>query len=106
MPQSSLETRFHQAMLEIYKRAKAECGYNATRFLGMLSEHGGLSTALYLLRASTVSEGYTALWERARLDLTVEAEVLKPEWQSLFAPEDLEVAQRRLHEYGCTGTSS
>lgn len=38
----------------------------------MLHEHGGLQTARILIHAATVSEGYTALWERG-LDLTVEA---------------------------------
>ena len=38
----------------------------------MLHEHRGLETARILLHASSVSEGYVALWERKRLDLTVE----------------------------------
>ena len=79
------ESLFNEAMLNIYRRAKAEAGYNATRFLNMVVEHGGLETARYLLHAATVSEGYTALWERKRLDLTVEAMILQPEWQALFS---------------------
>ena len=63
------ESQFNEAMLNIYRRAKTEAGYNATRFLSMVVEHGGLKTARYLLHAATVSEGYTALWERKRLDL-------------------------------------
>ena len=43
-----LEERFHQAMIEVYENAKAECGYNAIRFLRMVSEKGGLSTAVQL----------------------------------------------------------
>ena len=30
-----LEDAFHDSMLTIYRRAKSEAGYNATRFLGM-----------------------------------------------------------------------
>ena len=33
--------RFNEAMLDVYRRAKAEAGYNATRFLGMVTEMGG-----------------------------------------------------------------
>ena len=55
------ESQFNEAMLNLYRRAKAEAGYNATRFLSMVVEHGGLETARYLLHATTVSEGYTAL---------------------------------------------
>src|SRR2546425_4604244 len=82
---SDLEKRFNEAMLDVYRRAKADAGYNATRFLGMVSEMGGCETARTLLHAPTVSEGYTALWERGRLDLTVEAVILQPEWRDLFS---------------------
>ena len=63
----------------------SESGYNATRFLSMVVERGGLKTTRYLLHAATVSEGYTTLRERNRLDLTVEAMILRPEWQTLFS---------------------
>jgi hypothetical protein len=87
--------------MEIYVRAKDEAGYNATRYLQMLHELRGLETARILINAAQPSEGYTALWERNRLDLTVEALVLQPKWQSLFASEPglLERARRRLEEY-------
>ncbi len=90
-------------MLRIYKDAKSLAGYNATRFLSMVSENGGLSTARTLLHASSVSEGYTALWERGHLELTVEAEMLDPKWHSLFTADDREIARKRLLEYGYTG---
>jgi hypothetical protein len=66
----------------------------------MLNEHRGLETARILLHASSVSEGYVALWERKRLDLTVEAVILAPEWRSLFSDEERDIARRRLAEYG------
>lgn len=43
---TDLEKAFHARMVEVYQVAKA-IGYNATRFLGMLSEQGGLETARY-----------------------------------------------------------
>jgi hypothetical protein len=47
-----------------------------------------------------VSEGYTALWERGRLDLTVEAVIHdNPKWHTLFTQEDLEICTRRLRDY-------
>jgi hypothetical protein len=94
------EARFHEAMLHIYKTALAETGYNATRFLRMVSENGGLQAARTLLHAATVSDGYAALWERGRLDLTVEALIVSPDWSPLFTPSELEIARRRLKEYG------
>jgi hypothetical protein len=97
------ENRFHDAMLEIYKRAKKEAKYNAKIFVGMVVERGGLDTARYLLNAATVSDGYTALWQRGRLDLTVERVVLEPEWQPLFSTTELQIAVDRLKQYQFTG---
>ena len=103
MPTQS-EREFNEAMLDIYRRAKAEAGYNATRFLSTVVERGGLGTARYLLHAATVSEGYTALWERKRLDLTVEAMILRPEWQRLFSDVERRIAVNPLREYGYSGS--
>ena len=98
--ESNLEKQFDAAMMDIYRRALAEANYKATRFLQMLHEHRGLATAQILLHSATVSDGYTALWERDRLDLTVEALVLQPEWEGLFADEERQIARKRLVDYG------
>jgi hypothetical protein len=95
-----LERRFHRAMVSIYETAKRELGYNATRFLQMISEQGGLATARQLLWDDKPSDGFTTLWERKRLDLTVEAHVIAPEFAPLFTEADHERAINRLREYG------
>jgi hypothetical protein len=95
-----LEARFDNAMMDVYRKALSECDYKATRFFHMLSEHRGLETARILLRASKVSEGYVALWERKRLDLTVEAVILSAEWHPLFSDHERDIAKRRLADYG------
>jgi hypothetical protein len=94
-----LETDFDLAMLEIYRRAKTEAGYNATRYLQMLQEHRGLGTARILLHAPKPSDGYTALWERQRLDLTVEALIIEDRWHGLFSDEERAIARKRLQDY-------
>ena len=96
----TLEEQFHGAMLDIYRRAKSEAKYNATQFLSMVSRIGGLQTAKSLINSTTVSSGYTALWERGRLDLSVEAVVLQTErFHALFTAEELTICQQRLQEY-------
>lgn len=96
-----MQDTFDGAMFDIYRRAKAEAGYNATIFLQMISDKGGLATAKYLINASKVSDGYTHLYERGRLDLTVEALVVEEtRWWELFDPSEVEAAKRRLDQYG------
>jgi hypothetical protein len=94
------ERRWNRAMVTIYETAKRELNYNATRFLQMLSEQGGLATARQLLWSDTPSDGFTTLWEHHRLELTVEAHVLHEEFRSLFTDEDRERALDRLQQYG------
>ena len=102
---SDLKERFNLAMWNIYKRAKYEAKYNATRYFQMLDENGGLETAHILINASTVSDGYTALWERKRLDLTVEALIFdNPEYHELFTEDELRIVKKRLIDYQYTPT--
>jgi len=97
---SDLENDFDQAMHNIYRKAKIEAGYTASIFFRMLTEKGGIATAKQLINATTVSDGYTALWERGRLDLTVEAMVLEnTRFHTLFTPQEIERSRKRLAEY-------
>jgi hypothetical protein len=101
MDRAKLVSEFEEAMFTIYQRALSEAGYKATRFLAMLNEEGGIATASRLIHAAKVSEGYTALWERGHLDLTVEALIMDNEkWHTLFSSEDLEICAARLTAYG------
>ena len=66
----------------------------------MVVEHGGVEVAKILINSETVSEGYTALWEKGRLDLTVEAMVLETKkYHSLFTEDELQVCAKRLKDY-------
>jgi hypothetical protein len=102
-PVNDLERRFHRARIGIYEKAKRETGYNATRFLQMVSELGGLAAARRLLAAPAASDGFTALWERGRLDLTVETLVLSEQYRELFSDEEREGVAARLAAYRRSG---
>lgn len=95
-----LNARFELAMRDIYRRARLEAHYNATRYLQMLDQNGDVETAHILINAPTVSDGYTALWERRRLDLTVEALIWdNPEYQEMFTANELKIIRMRLVDY-------
>ena len=100
MVDEKLIAAFDEEMFQIYQRTHSEAKYNASRFLQMLHEHRGLETARILLHSANVSEGYTALWERGRLDLTVEAVIHdNPKWHPLFTLEELAICTKRLTAY-------
>lgn len=101
---NSLQQQFDEAMLDIYRTALSEANYNASYFLQMLGEHGGLETARLLIHKEKISDGYTALYLRNRLDLTVEALIHdNVKWQPLFTEQELQICGDRLQQYGYSG---
>ena len=92
--------KFLDAMLLIYCTAKKECHYTPTRFLELIEDHGAVATAKLLVNDSKSSAGFITLWDIKRLDLTVEALIIKEEWRDLFTPEDLKNAKTKLKQYG------
>lgn len=96
----SIEAEFDAEMVQVYQRAKKECHYNATRFLQMISERGGLAAAHTLIATEGGTEGFAKLWECGRLDLAVEAIVLKDKYRSLFTEYEREMCRKRLEQYG------
>lgn len=86
---------FEEAMRNIY-RESTKFGYYPNRFLQMIEERGALETARHLLHSPHLSDGFITLWEKKRLDLSVEALVSDSKWRSLFSKEDLETAVNRL----------
>ncbi len=94
-----LEGAFHRDMLDIYARAAREIGYRPTRFLQLLEEIGGVAAAKRLLSKPSY-EGLATLWEKGRLDLSMEFLVLLPRYEGLFTEEERRVARQRLFEHG------
>ena len=96
-----LEDEFNERMQEVYRAGKREGKYSAPLFAELLKVHGGLETARRFLHSPDYAVGFTKLWERKRLDLTVEA-VIRDEakWHPLFTAEELEICRKRLLDYG------
>ncbi len=92
----NLIEEFNQGMEAIYYKAKEECNYNATRYLQMVREHGGLKTAKKLLASDNPQDGLAKLWECGCSHLTVEALVLKERYRTLFTDQEIRTAKKRL----------
>jgi hypothetical protein len=93
-----LSNRFTAEMEELYHTTKqAIKGYNPTRSLAMVREHGGVETAKKLMKKEGVS-GIVTLWEEGRLDLSLEAFVIKPEYAGLFTEEEIQHCKKILGE--------
>ena len=94
---ASLEDEFHKEMLAIYDKARDELGIRLPRFKQMVERNGGVGAAKKLLHSNSVSTGFSKLFEKGRLDLTVESLVANNEkWHPLFNQEEIRKAKARL----------
>ena len=108
---SAIEMRFHDDMLAIFRlageatrRIRADGsvarGYWASYFLRGVRNQGGLNYAHQLLAMAGTTEGFERLRQEGRLDLTMEALVLRPEYASLFSSVERQEAAHRLARAG------
>ena len=93
------ERHFHADMVSGADTLKREIGYNPTRFMQMVGEHGGVGAARVLLSGRDASDGFTTLWEHKRLDMSVEAFAQLPWYRPLFTELEISNAERRLVEH-------
>ncbi len=99
-PMPERDQQFHEAMVEVYQRARKECGYTATAFLRMVLDHGGVEAARRLLSTDEAQSGLYELWNCGKPEISVEYLVLQPQWRDLFASEQRRRARQRLIDLG------
>lgn len=91
---SETKEAFHEEMLKVYRDARDLAGYRASRFLALVRRRGGVGAAKHLLKpAGAANGGFHALWRAGRLDLSVEALVLRSRFAPMFTAAELDVAQ-------------
>jgi 5-methylcytosine-specific restriction protein A len=98
-----LKARFDDQAMAVYESGKRELGYNGTRFLQKIRADGGLAAAKSWLRPrrnDKPTNGFLKLVDFGKLELSLEAVVLQPPWNSLFSIAELEIARKRLAKYG------
>ncbi|HEX2915793.1 MAG TPA: AAA family ATPase [Chloroflexia bacterium] len=93
-----LASQFDRAMIDLYNESSRTINYRPSYLLQMVNEQGGVATAHALLAKNEPSSGLATLLEKGRLDLSVEALVLKPEFAPLFTEEEREKARDLLRQ--------
>ncbi len=94
---SALESEFHEQMISIYYKAGQETGYWANRFLQKVRKDGGFLAARQWLKPEKgLTPGLQRLAKEKRVDLSMEALVVREPWRQLFTSEELEEARKRV----------
>ncbi|TWP49148.1 hypothetical protein FKR81_26145 [Lentzea tibetensis] len=95
-----LSIQFHRDLVRGVEEL-VRFGYDGT-FLGrMLAAQGGVATARRLIINNMPSYGLWRLSEIERMEMSVEAWVLLPRYESLFDKQLREKAARKLRQFGC-----
>lgn len=101
-----IEELFHEAALQVYKDGLVY-NYRANRYLQKVRKDGGVKAAKSWLKPKNKekepTKGFLILKDLDKLSLSLEALVLRDPWKTLFTPEELEVAKKRLVKYGYKG---
>jgi len=95
---NAVEQRFRTELLDLIAECK-KLKYNPSRFSQMIGAKP-FEAVRSLLNASETSDGFGTLFQLKRLDLSVEAVVLKPEWRECFTQAERDSARRRLADAG------
>ncbi|MCJ7446874.1 MAG: hypothetical protein MUO72_04215 [Bacteroidales bacterium] len=105
--QAIKENQFNEKIFEVYDLAKKLCAYNATRFLKKIRHYGGIEAAKSWLdpkdKDKPPTQGFIKLKDNGRLDISLEALVLREPWNKFFTSGELEVAKTRLSHFGYNG---
>jgi hypothetical protein len=91
----TLEQEFSADVLAADEECKRELHYSVTRFERMVRERGAVATAKWAVRYP-ITNGFEKLWQAGRLDLTIEAMMLRPKYHELFTDAELGTAYRRV----------
>lgn len=95
-----LATAFTKETLRTYTVAKTQLHYDASYWRNMMGEYGAVGAAKRLIAdAAIASDGLTRLYLMKRLDLSVEATVLCPEFAPLFTAAERARAREILAVY-------
>jgi hypothetical protein len=97
---SETKDDFKRKLLKAVDNCIIHYRYKPSYFLQMLDNYGAVGTAMKLVTVAKFHEGFTKLWKFGRLDLTVEAKMLRSPYRQLFSEEVVDKASARLKALG------
>lgn len=80
---------FTAALLRAIQVAQDDCGIRQTRLRQSVLDYGGVPAAKRQIKRSCASEGFDALAQAGRLELSLEALVVSAKFNALFTDEEV-----------------
>ena len=94
-----LKKSFHQEMINLYKMIIKLVKYKPTRLMDYINKYGGYEAAVKYISTESNVQDFAVLWEKERLDLSVEALITSETYRVLFPEEMVAFCDRKLKEY-------
>lgn len=95
-----LKNKFNEEILQAVEESK-KIGYIPTRFIQMLQLQGNNAfEVVSRLVTKEATTGLEKLWEKGRLDLSVEAVMIKNEYRELFDSDVIKICEKKLKSCG------
>ncbi|MHC1747647.1 MAG: hypothetical protein AB9856_04555 [Cellulosilyticaceae bacterium] len=99
MTQEQTKKDFHQDIINLYKRIRKEVKYTPPQLLEMINKYGGYEAVIkYIVTDSNIFL-FSLLWENERLDLSLEALVIREKYLETFPEDIIKYCDKRLKEY-------
>ena len=92
-----LEKEFTKELFDNVAEMK-QYGYNPTIYMRMISENGAVNAAKKIVKQDVQSSGFATLIMINKLELSVEASVIKDKYKDLFTDAEIQNSIRKLKE--------
>ena len=100
MKSPTLEAQFAQEWQAALSAAQAACHVSQKRLIEATERRGALAAVKESLSRRRPSEGFHALEQAGRLDLSLEALAARPSYAALFTDDEVNFCMDLLCEYG------
>ena len=95
-----LEKKLQEAVIKNCEKAEKECGCKMTRLIQTIERFGIVRTAQEIIKKGRTSDCFERLVEDKRVELTMEAELVKGKYADLFTDEEVNACYDLLCENG------
>lgn len=96
----NLEKKLQDEVLKNCAIAEKECGCRMVRLVQTIEKFGIVRTAQEIIRKRRTSDCFEKLLEAGRLDLTMEAVIVKEKYADLFTDDEMNDCYNLLCENG------
>ena len=99
------QNHFHEELIKLYHTMIRDCGHRAAKLLSLIDELGAVGAVAKIVGKNLPSLTFVKLYNKHRIDLTLEAFILRDEFRVLFTVDIIKKCMNRLENVHFPETS-